>query len=61
MRETYVLTRQSPRLFSNLKFVIFPGNPKSYTFIRFVAVSVTFGTCTALDLNGTLVEAKKFT
>jgi hypothetical protein len=30
----------------------------AYTVIRFVSISVKFGICTVLGLNGTLVEAK---
>ncbi len=33
----------------------------SYTVIRFVWISVKFGTCTVVDVNWTLVEAKMFT
>ncbi len=32
-----------------------------YTVIRFVWVSAKFGTCTVVNVNGTLVEAKMWT
>jgi len=32
----------------------------AYTAIRFVSISATFGSCTVVGLNGTLVEAIKY-